>query len=452
MFFSKQSLTDNKQATPTARLLAQIRMLLDYTASRPDQRIRDIAIDNPYLDGPQATPAQPLTLGMAAILKKVEEIDEAIGRGSPIGREDVALLQLVKDALAERSGPATGATIGYTTLYLCDKPGTARAEYADMAYPSYYARSRRHRWVNKALLALAFLMSILAIWESAHVSLGKSLLQGRQELRAQQAALWGEKLRYRIRFRQPHPMAAGGHGAGAGFRELSFDMCQRPAILASMAAARFKQETGLDWPTEGAGKDKLRVFETPMQRDICDRDLMLAGQFRVSSHAIDQFITAWPGLAGGSFAEVGGLASALGLRAAIAKSPDGAGSDDHEFQVAPQLLVNGNFLLPVVFAFLGAAAYVVLDFYTKLRTSLLTPHDQLLGPVRLLLGMVVGACIGLFYSASGPALNRPADDLIGALSLTASGVAFLAGFGVEGVFDFLRELVGRVFPNHQTVK
>lgn len=35
--------------------------------------------------------------------------------------------------------------------------------------------------------------------------------------------------------------------------------------------------------------------------------------------------------------------------------------------------------------------------------------------------------------------------MIGALTLTASGVGFLAGFGVEGVFAMLGMLVKRVF-------
>jgi hypothetical protein len=175
---------------------------------------------------------------------------------------------------------------------------------------------------------------------------------------------------------------------------------------------------------------------------------MLGVQFGVSTTAISTYITAWPSLSGGMFAAVGSVMDWTGRKLGFGDESDtGSDDGDQEFRVAPVLLVQGNFLLPVVFAFLGAAAYVVLDFYTKLRASTLAVQDRVLGPIRLVLGLVVGACIGLLYTASGTAAQGGAANLIGALSLSASGVAFLAGFGVEGVFDFLRELITRVFPS-----
>jgi hypothetical protein len=51
----------------------------------------------------------------------------------------------------------------------------------------------------------------------------------------------------------------------------------------------------------------------------------------------------------------------------------------------------------------------------------------------------------LFYSASVPAQAGPTQNLVAALSLSASGIAFLAGFGVEGVFSMLQQVVSRVF-------
>ena len=39
----------------------------------------------------------------------------------------------------------------------------------------------------------------------------------------------------------------------------------------------------------------------------------------------------------------------------------------------------------------------------------------------------------------------PAQTLVASLSLSASGIAFLAGFGVEAVLKLLQDLVMRVF-------
>lgn len=64
---------------------------------------------------------------------------------------------------------------------------------------------------------------------------------------------------------------------------------------------------------------------------------------------------------------------------------------------------------------------------------------------------VVGACIGLLYSSGTPVAQAPSaapniSALANALSLTASGIAFLVGFGVEGVVTMLQSVVHRLFP------
>jgi hypothetical protein len=135
----------------------------------------------------------------------------------------------------------------------------------------------------------------------------------------------------------------------------------------------------------------------------------------------------------------------------------GKGEDDVEFLVAPTLLVWGNYILPVIFGFLGAVIFVILDFFGKIRDSRLGPRDSVLSWIRLVLGLVTGAAVGLFFSAYTPpqlATGTPASgtaDLIASLTLSASGVAFLAGFGVEGVFTLLESLVSRIFASEQSV-
>jgi hypothetical protein len=94
---------------------------------------------------------------------------------------------------------------------------------------------------------------------------------------------------------------------------------------------------------------------------------------------------------------------------------------------------------------LGAAAFAIRDFYGKAASNLLLPGDRMLSWVRLILGVLIGACIGLFFSSGQPAAPAHSDNLLGALTLSASGLAFIGGYGVEGVFAMLNALVGRVF-------
>ena len=80
-------------------------------------------------------------------------------------------------------------------------------------------------------------------------------------------------------------------------------------------------------------------------------------------------------------------------------------------------------------------------FHDRMADSLLTPRDQRGGHIRLSLGVLTGACIGLFLSGSASA----AEGALGTVALSTSALAFLAGYGVEGVFKALHGLTGSVF-------
>jgi hypothetical protein len=63
--------------------------------------------------------------------------------------------------------------------------------------------------------------------------------------------------------------------------------------------------------------------------------------------------------------------------------------------------------------------------------------------IRLALGVMIGGCIGLVYSSSDAA---QAKGILGAAATLSTGaIAFLAGYGVEGVFKALDALVTQVF-------
>jgi hypothetical protein len=96
-------------------------------------------------------------------------------------------------------------------------------------------------------------------------------------------------------------------------------------------------------------------------------------------------------------------------------------------------------VLPLLYGVLGAGVAVVRNLWTKMRDSLLSPRDPTLAMGQLAQGAVIGACIGLFIPASS-----------GLATLTPSALSFIAGFGVEGVFVMLENLVKRVFNTPQT--
>ena len=103
----------------------------------------------------------------------------------------------------------------------------------------------------------------------------------------------------------------------------------------------------------------------------------------------------------------------------------------------------GTAVLPVLYGFLGAIASVVRTWSRKIKASLLSPRDVQLSFQQLALGALVGACISLFIAA--PAAGDGDTSLLGPVALSSSAISFVAGFGVNSVFQALEALISRIF-------
>jgi hypothetical protein len=102
----------------------------------------------------------------------------------------------------------------------------------------------------------------------------------------------------------------------------------------------------------------------------------------------------------------------------------------------------GTAVLPFLYGLLGAGAAIIRSLSRKIRASLLSPRDLHLSFQQLALGAVIGACIGLFVSAPG---GDGEEGLLGPVTLSASAISFVAGFGVEAVFQAIEALITRLF-------
>ncbi|MDV3456559.1 hypothetical protein RZN05_06145 [Sphingomonas sp. HF-S4] len=117
--------------------------------------------------------------------------------------------------------------------------------------------------------------------------------------------------------------------------------------------------------------------------------------------------------------------------------------DVHVEWAAVALGILANSVLPIFYGLLGAGAAVVRSVSARMRESLLSPRDIVLAYVRLALGAVIGACIGLFVTPDGTQQGQ--QGLLGPIHMSASALCFVAGFGVEGVFQAMESLVQRLF-------
>ena len=443
-------------------ILNEISMLLDFVAGCPGKTLQDLKVTDTDIAQPGAV------MPVCKVLARLTTIDRALNAsGHPgLGDGDPSFLLLVRDALNALIKPASGLTVAYTAMVVGNRRGQAvrsRAVLAGQAYSGLRSIAWRHKYGQRMLLTFAVLMTLVATWDSAKVALGKALLHNIQDLRVKQADISREKVRLEETFSLPNAPAInliqliGNSSPAPGSARLTVRLCDRPTlVMAALTGASASAPL-----LKAAPAATITLFESAAQQDVCDRDKALGDSFFLAHQAINAYIEDWPAIAGAGFEilaragrVVGDMAQALCSRVTqtcnghpnplIGLSRDDRHADS-ELLIAPVLVVLGNYVLPVIFAVLGAAAFVVLDFYGKLRDSMLAPRDHVLSWIRLVLGSVIGACIGLFFSSYGPPAQGSQTDLIGALTLSASSIGFLAGFGVEGVFALLETLVKRVF-------
>lgn len=125
-------------------------------------------------------------------------------------------------------------------------------------------------------------------------------------------------------------------------------------------------------------------------------------------------------------------------------SPDTPCPSVNEQWASTLLSVLSGSVLPIFYGVLGAAAAVVRTLSARIKDSTLSPRHKTLFQVQLVLGAVIGGCIGLFVTPSGQTASTT-PGLLGSVPLSASALCFIAGFGVEGVFSALDSLLRRVF-------
>jgi hypothetical protein len=106
------------------------------------------------------------------------------------------------------------------------------------------------------------------------------------------------------------------------------------------------------------------------------------------------------------------------------------------------LSVLSNNILPTLYGFLGAFVAVARNIRLKTKESLLTPRDRPQMWAQMLLGAVIGACIGLFFS---PSSASGSASPISNVTFTSSGLSFLAGFGADEAFAWINNLVKALF-------
>lgn len=115
-------------------------------------------------------------------------------------------------------------------------------------------------------------------------------------------------------------------------------------------------------------------------------------------------------------------------------------ASDHQGRIALQAIA--LFILPTLYGLLGACAFILRRLTQQVETATLSHVSLLQLRMRQVLGLVLGAIIGLFYS-DPTALGGGQPAATGSVSLSLVALGFAAGYSVELTFSLIDGLIDR---------
>jgi hypothetical protein len=431
------------------RLLDEVYLLMDFVSGRPDKsitaltgiRVPTSATANPGADAATTTDD---------IITHISTLRFPPPQMQPLTARNAAFLLIVKDRLNRMASPAIGLTIAFTAMVvgsvrepasgMPEKPlgkrASTRLSLAAEAYPGLIRPANTLRRIIIGGITMMLLLTVFTAYTSGVASFGRSLLDRVDEtIRARAVIAEAIKAIENAKSSettQRQDIGTAACSAGKCTPDLSavvFRLCERPKVL----LWRF-QEAHVQLPQgDNAQAGAIDIFENATQRQVCDQ----------MKEAEQNIASAYRDVIRFKNGHLAVYASPITFAASFFTDRFVIPPDESTIWIASVLSALSSYVLPMCFTLLGTGVSIVRDIYDKVHESTLAPRDIPLSFGRLALGMVAGAAIGLFYSPSQVPLQG-AGGLTGSLTLSAQGLAFLAGYGVDSVFAVFDGLLRRL--------
>jgi hypothetical protein len=404
----------------------EVFLLIDHISGRSEKSLRDLDTTGIELPAPQlgadpapAMPPQPDTPpatsdkpSIADVLHRLCQIGYPPHPDATTKAHKAAFVLMLKDRLNGLATPARGVTIAYTAMFVSATDGcrlrmwspqrtpdgrhATRGDLAREAYPGLASHARcfakMYRWFPY-LMAFVLILTASAYWD---VGFGRTVVQRIEQLEKQRVDLLQPDLR-------------GASAAGA-LDEKSCSAAIGPPAEQAHACGRLSALTN-------------RIKDS--RKDLVD--------FAVATIA---------GERSGAF--VRSIAWLRPMSYGFMFDGQAPAADRPEATVAAVLSLFSTYVLPAMFGLIGTLAAIMRSIQAKVRDSLLGPRDFPLTALGLVIGPVAGLAVGLFFTPS-EATTSGATGLAGSVSLSASGLGFLAGYGADAFFKFVDALLVRVF-------
>jgi hypothetical protein len=414
--------------------LDEIHLLMDFVSGRADRSLATLTMPNP------AVPGETMTSG--AIVRAISEMRYPPGPDSAVNATNAAILLMAKDRLSALADPARGLTIAYTTLFVAaearETPITAawsrllnganrpsrghdsRIDLARRTFPGLREHARKFRLWRDVLawLTLPFLFYTgIAYWDAG---LGRAAL----ERLDQDWKTTVTELNNNPSLIHCSDLKSSATDPGSG--DIKPDDIQR-----QFACRRYNYATLLG---KSAGQQVRDVFRcegmgwSKIVHVWCWRWLFPSSSEMSAEPAKDPA------------ANTGDAARSPEQPSRYAQANAGY------WQIATGILtVFTTYVLPMMFALLGSLIGAFRAIMARIGAGELGPRDFVRMKSGIVTGLVAGIAVGLFLSPSSvPA--QGAGGVAGQLTLTASGLGFLAGYASHSFFNYLDRVVSAVFP------
>ena len=421
--------TEDPTAFILSRTRSEVHLLLDNISANPEVTIASLAARTPP---PAGLPADWIE-EVCEITWPCKTADE----GPDEIAKQAALLIKTRDYLNGLAKPASGASIAFTLMVTQEenprirrrraRAGAAarspsRSSLAGDAYPDLIERARNFRVMMSSIVGFAVAALVVTLMISWYLAIGNAALADFGTARARLVEAEARVSEAQTALLSNSSQAQGPQQLQPAATQQQQQQTQQPsASPATARGATAAARAQVPVPGQAPASNAAEYYVDPCQRAL-----------RAGAYPSAQLRDAC-------------VARAEALRTYWAI---GGGLSNWAFGAAPETaawLANllGTAVLPVFYGFLGAIASVVRTWSRKIKASLLGPRDVQLSLQQLALGALVGACISLFIAA--PAAGDGETAMLGPVALSSSAISFVAGFGVDSVFQALEALISRIF-------
>lgn len=464
------------------RLLSEVLLLIDFVSGHPDRHIggMDFAFRKPG--------DEKKTLDAFETITYVCKLGYPPGADELHRAADAALLLLVKDKLTSLAYPAKGVSIAYTYCFV-EPMGSlgdwfkrlvgrgndstvlqTQATVAREAYPALYRSARRFRGIHRLMIFVSILLTTLSaalLWMVAYgVQITSRFEEDRlknavverqiyERISAQDALLPFNQRKMLVPWRRCGELLLPQQTTEVSLlcNEWAYTQARYDkTIFDTCVFARSFPTHLLMWlfPSEIGQSRELCGTLTQSKKALGASATTASSSTRPSSEGK----AAPPGRRSGHDSTIRAAAKSKMLPHGASSTnanigdalTDGPTQQDVQ-SVTLVLAVYSNYVLPILFGFLGTAASTLRSIGNKISGCVLGPRDPALAYLRIPIGIMAGLAVGLFFDPASVAKGISLGTAT--LTITASGIAFLAGYGADSFFKVVDRLVDRFFGNAQ---